>query len=100
VRRTAEAHSALARSGAEECGCEGCQNFDAVRPQLLQGPLGAILKQLGVSPPWDAEGSNVLNGSFVRRTALVHIVAWPITVSMLTGLSRPHAKDRVQESVG
>ena len=55
VPRTLEAHSALTRSGAEECGCDGCRNFHAVRSQLLQGPLGAVLRQLGISPPWEVE---------------------------------------------
>jgi len=55
VLRTREAHSKLARSGATECSCVGCQNFEAVRPQLLAGPLGRILDQLGISPPWEVE---------------------------------------------
>ncbi len=55
VRRTREAHSKLARSGAAECSCTGCENFEAVRPQLLAGPLGRILGQLGISPPWEVE---------------------------------------------
>src|SRR5882672_8634641 len=55
VRRTLEAHSKLSRSGAAECSCTGCQNFEAVRPQILAGPLGGILAQLGISPPWEVE---------------------------------------------
>jgi hypothetical protein len=55
VRRTAEAHATLTMSGAEECGCDGCKNFNAVRPQLLRGPLGAVLSRLGISPPWEVE---------------------------------------------
>lgn len=42
-------------SGARECGCSGCENFEAVRPQVLQGPLGKVLSQLGISPPWEVE---------------------------------------------
>jgi len=55
VLRTRDAHSKLARSGAAECSCRGCQNFEAVRPQLLAGPLGRLLDQLGISPPWEVE---------------------------------------------
>lgn len=55
VPRTREAHSKLARSGAAECSCAGCRNFEAVRPRLLEGPLGRILDQLGISPPWEVE---------------------------------------------
>ena len=55
VLRTREAHSKLSRGGAAECSCTGCQNFEAVRPQLLAGPLGRILGQLGISPPWEVE---------------------------------------------
>lgn len=55
VRRTQDAHAKLARSGAAECSCVGCANFEAVRPHLLAGPLGRILDQLGISPPWEVE---------------------------------------------
>ena len=55
VRRTAEAHAALSSGGATECRCDGCKNFEAVRPQLLRGPLGDVLRQLGVSPPFEVE---------------------------------------------
>lgn len=55
VPRTREAHSKLARSGAAECSCTSCQNFETVRPRLLAGPLGRILDQLGISPPWEVE---------------------------------------------
>lgn len=55
VERTRQAHAKLTRSGAAVCGCSGCANFEAVRSQLLAGPLGAILAQLGVDPPWEVE---------------------------------------------
>src|SRR5262245_48867664 len=55
VARTKAAHSQLTKSGAAECGCSGCANFDVVRPQLLGGPLGEILQQLGIVPSWEVE---------------------------------------------
>ncbi len=55
VDRTREAHSKLNQSGAAKCSCTGCQNFEAVRPQLLAGPLGGILDELGITPPWEVE---------------------------------------------
>lgn len=55
VERTKEAHSKLTVSSAAECGCSGCANFEAVRSQLLGGPLGGILTQLGIVPPWEVE---------------------------------------------
>ena len=55
VERTREAHSQLTKSGAAECGCSGCANFEAVRSQILAGPLGTILSQLGIDPPWEVE---------------------------------------------
>lgn len=55
VGRTKAAHSRLLKSGAAECGCTGCENFEAVRPQLLSGPLGEILARLGIAPPWEVE---------------------------------------------
>ena len=55
VGRTREAHSKLAWSGAAECSSTSCQNFDAVRTQLVAGPLGRVLDQLGISPPWEVE---------------------------------------------
>jgi len=55
VARTRDAHSKLFRSGAAECSCTGCKNFEAVRPQLLAGPLRGILERLGISPPWEVE---------------------------------------------
>jgi hypothetical protein len=45
----------LSITGAQKCGCSGCKNFEAVRPQLLEGPLGVVLTQLGISPPWEVE---------------------------------------------
>jgi hypothetical protein len=55
VEQTIKAHSKLTVSGAQKCGCSGCANFDAARPQLLKGPLGGVLTQLGISPPWEVE---------------------------------------------
>ena len=55
VGRTLAAHSQLTQSGAAECSCAGCANFEAVRPQVLRGPLGRILDQLGISPPWEVQ---------------------------------------------
>src|SRR5947207_10978823 len=55
VSRTLAAHASLVRSGAAACTCDGCANFDAVRMQLLDGPLARILDQLGISPPWEVE---------------------------------------------
>lgn len=55
LRRTREAHAALAHSGAAACICDGCKNFEAVRAQFLSGPIGAILEQLGITPPWEVE---------------------------------------------
>lgn len=55
IARTRSAHAQLTQSGAAECGCAGCKNFDAMRPQLLDGPLGSVLAQLGISPPWEVE---------------------------------------------
>lgn len=55
VERTREAHAALTKSGAAECGCSGCANFEAVRSQILAGPFGAILSELGIDPPWEVE---------------------------------------------
>ena len=55
AQRTAEAHAALSSGGATECRCDGCKNFEAVRPQLLRGPLGDVLRQLGVRPPFEVE---------------------------------------------
>ncbi len=55
VARTREAHARLVRSGAADCSCVGCANFEAARGQLLEGPLGALLEQLGISPPWEVE---------------------------------------------
>ena len=55
VERTRAAHAKLTKSGAAECGCSGCANFEAVRSQLMTGPLGAILSKLGAEPPWEVE---------------------------------------------
>ena len=55
VERTKEAHSRLTQSGAAACSCSGCANFEAVRSQFLSGPLGGILTELGVVPPWEVE---------------------------------------------
>jgi hypothetical protein len=43
------------RSGAEECGCDPCRNFDAFRSALLDGGLGVLLGSLGIAPPWEVE---------------------------------------------
>ena len=55
VRRTREAHAALAQSGAAACSCNGCRNFEAARAHFLAGPIGAILEQLGITPAWEVE---------------------------------------------
>lgn len=62
VHRTRHAHSQLTRSGAAECTCSGCANFEAVRAQLLDGALGPILDQLGISPPWEVEAYEMGRG--------------------------------------
>ena|SRR5215471_99106 len=72
VARTQAAHARLSKSGAAECACTGCVNFDAVRPQLLSGPLGGILEQLGISPPWEVEAYELGRAS----SALHHYGAW------------------------
>jgi hypothetical protein len=55
IERTRAAHAALTMSGAAECSCSGCANFEAVRPLLMSGPLGPILTQLGIAPGWEVE---------------------------------------------
>lgn len=50
------------RSPKARCACAGCANFEAVRPQLLGGPLGGILEQLGIVPPWEAEAHEMGRG--------------------------------------
>ena len=55
VQRTKAAHAKLTESGADECSCDGCKNFVAVRAKFLEGPLGSLLDQLGISPPWEVE---------------------------------------------
>ena len=46
--------------------------------------------------------SGMRGANWRSMTALMflHIVAWAVTVSMLTGLARPYAKVRAQEFVG
>lgn len=58
VERTLEAHSQLTTSGAVECGCAGCMNFDAQRADVLSGRFGSLLAALGIRPPWEVEVVN------------------------------------------
>lgn len=53
--RTRAAHAQLTQSGAAECSCQPCQNYEAYRDKLLHGPLGLLLGALGVDPPWEVE---------------------------------------------
>jgi len=55
VQRTRKAHANLARGGAAECGCSGCRNFEALRSQWLEGPVGRVLESLGIEPAYEVE---------------------------------------------
>ena len=50
-----QAHAQLRASGATECGCDGCLNFEAYRDELLRSPLGNLLRSLGIEPAWEVE---------------------------------------------
>jgi hypothetical protein len=72
VARTLAAHAQLTKSGAAECTCTGCANFEAVRQELLAGPLGEILERLGISPPWEVEAYELGRAS----SGLHHYGGW------------------------
>lgn len=55
TQRTREAHARLERSGAAECSCSGCRNFEAHKRKWLGGPIGAVLEALGISPAHEVE---------------------------------------------
>jgi hypothetical protein len=73
--RTRLAHARLTRSGAEECSCDPCQNFQAYRAELLRGPLGSLLDALGVDPPWEVEAVHFgRKGNRHAYSASFHVV--------------------------
>jgi hypothetical protein len=74
--RTRLAHGQLRWSGAVECSCEPCQNYEAYRSELLRGPLGSLLSVLGVDPAWEVEAMHFgrLGPNRHSYSALFHVV--------------------------
>ncbi len=52
---TRRAYAAIAKSGAEQCGCEPCLNFIAARNQIYATDFMAMLAELGISADREVE---------------------------------------------
>lgn len=53
--RTRESYSQIATGGAEECGCEPCENFAAARGSVYPPEVLELFERLGVNPMLEAE---------------------------------------------
>lgn len=52
---TVEAYARVAQGDAVRCGCNGCRNFIAARPQVFPAEFVVLLESLGIDPTKEGE---------------------------------------------
>lgn len=52
---TERAYAQASQGGAEECGCQTCRNYAAVRERVLPGAFVTFLRSVGVDPRKEGE---------------------------------------------
>jgi hypothetical protein len=100
---TAAAYARVAHGDAVRCGCNGCRNVIAARPQVFPTEFVALLESLGVDPTKEGEvyteghksrGSHYYGGwfHFVGELLVTGDFAFvPFSNGLLASLSRKSA---------